>query len=205
MSLARELAKLGTATIHEAAEAAQLIDSPLRPLSPDMRAAGPAKTVRCAPGDNLALHRAIAAADPGDIIFADYGGSTASGPFGEIMALACQMRGIAGLVIDGAVRDSAEIVAMGFPVFARGVNIRGTVKTDPGELDTVLSIGGAVVAPGDYVIADNDAVIVVPAVKARDALKAARLRAEGEARMMDRLRAGETTLRILGLEQENLT
>lgn len=202
MSLSRHLAELGTATIHEAAEAAQLIDLPLRPLSPDMRVAGLARTVRCTPGDNLALHRAIAVAAPGEVIVADYGGSIDSGPFGEIMALACRMRGVAGFVINGAVRDSAEIVEMGFPVFARGLNIRGTVKSDPGALDIVLEIGEARIAPGDYVIADNDAVIIVPADRAHDALEAGRARAEGEARMMDRLRAGETTLQILGLEGE---
>ncbi|MBM1218702.1 RraA family protein [Ponticoccus sp. SC2-23] len=167
-----------------------------------MRVAGPACTVRCTPGDNLALHRAIAVAAPGEVIVADYGGSIDSGPFGEIMALACRMRGVAGFVINGAVRDSAEIVEMGFPVFARGLNIRGTVKSDPGALDIVLEIGEARIAPGDYVIADNDAVIIVPADRAHDALEAGRARAEGEARMMDRLRAGETTLQILGLEGE---
>lgn len=200
MTLARRLGDLGTATICEAAPAAQLIDAPIRPLAPDMRVAGPARTVRCLPGDNLALHRAIAAAGQGEVLVVDYRASTESGPFGEIMALACQMRGIAGLVIDGAVRDSAQIVALGFPVFARGLNIRGTVKADPGELDVSLRLGGARITPGDVVVADADAVIVVPADTVEEAARAAEARAEAEARMMDRLRAGETTMQILGLE-----
>lgn len=202
MNLARRLADLGTATIHEAAPGARLLDLPLRPLAPGMSVAGPARTVRCTPGDNLALHRAVAAAGPGEVIVADYGGSTESGPFGEIMALACHMRGIAGLIIDGAVRDSARIAAMGFPVFALGINIRGTIKSDPGALDITLRIGGSEIAPGDHVIADDDAVIVVPAAEIEAAAKAAEARASGEARMMERLRAGETTLEILGLERE---
>jgi 4-hydroxy-4-methyl-2-oxoglutarate aldolase len=199
---ARRLADLGTATIFEAAAAARLIDLPLRPIAPSMRLAGPARTVRCKPGDNLALHRAIAEAQPGDVIVADYGGSIVSGPFGEIMAVACQIRGVAGLIIDGAVRDSAEITKLGFPVFARGVNIRGTIKADPGELDVPLRLGGAEVGPGDYVIADADAVIVVPSGSVDEAAKAAEARAADEARMMERLRAGESTLQILGLERE---
>lgn len=202
MTRARRLAELGTATIHEAARGARLIDLPLRPVAPGMRAAGPARTVRCRPGDNLALHLAIARATPGEIIVVDYGGSETSGPFGEIMALACQMRGIAGLVIDGTVRDSMEITALGFPVFARGIDIRATVKDDRGQHDVTLTLGGATIAPGDMIVADSDAIIVLPARGLQDALDAAETRAAKEARMMDRLRAGETTLEILGLNTE---
>lgn len=205
MTSLRRLAELGTATLGEAAPEACVLELPLRPLAPGMRAAGPARTVRCRPGDNLALHLAIAAASPGDMLIADYGGSTDSGPFGEIMALACQQRGIAGLVIDGAVRDSAEIAALGFPVFARGLNIRGTVKIDPGEIDLTLEFGGARVRPGDIIVADSDAVVVLPAEALDSALKAAEARAAMEAQMMDRLRAGETTLQILGLDKETTT
>ena len=125
---ASALLALGTATVAEAWPATRLVAAPLHPLAPGMALAGPALTVRCRPGDNLALHLAIAAAKPGDVLVVDYGGSLDSGPFGEIMALACQMRGLAGMVIDGAVRDTAQIAALGFAVFARGCNIRGTVK-----------------------------------------------------------------------------
>ncbi len=203
MNVAARLAALGTATVGEAASQARLLLAPLRPIGHGMRVAGPARTVRCRPGDNLALHHVIAAASPGDVIVADYGGSCDSGPFGEIMALACQLRGIAGLVIDGAVRDSAEIAAMGFPVFARGLDIRGTTKRDRGEIDIALEIGGVRITPGDMIVADADAVIVLPAAAARAALAAAEARAAGEARMMERLRAGETTLQILGLDKSD--
>jgi 4-hydroxy-4-methyl-2-oxoglutarate aldolase len=196
---AGRLVALGTATVAEALATARVLDPAPRPLSPDMRLAGPARTVRCPPGDNLALHLAIAAAQPGDVIVVDYGGSLASGPFGEIMALACQMRGIAGLVTDGAVRDSRQIAALGFPVFARGLNIRGTVKADPGQADVPVTLCGAVVHPGDMVVADADGVVVVPAAQVGTALAAAEARAAREARMMERLQAGETTLQILGL------
>lgn len=189
----------GTATLGEAWPAARLIDAPLRPLAPGMVVAGPALTVRCKPGDNLALHSAIAAARPGDVLVVDYGGSLASGPFGEIMALACQMRGIAGLIIDGAVRDSAQIATLGFPVFARGVNIRGTAKLDRGEVGEPVSMGGVTIVRGDIILGDADAILVLAAENLPAALAAAEVRTEREAVMMDRLRLGETTLEILGL------
>lgn len=201
MSLAARMAALGTATIGEAAPSARIVALPLRPLAPDMVAAGPALTVRCRPGDNLALHRAIAAAVPGDVLVVDYGGSTESGPFGEIMALACQLRGIAGLVTDGSVRDSARLIEMGFPVFARGLNIRGTTKLDRGEIGQPVTLGGVRIERGDLVVADADAVLVVPAADADAALSAGEARGAKEARMMERLRAGETSLQILGLTE----
>jgi 4-hydroxy-4-methyl-2-oxoglutarate aldolase len=200
VSAAAELLALGTATLGEAWPAARLVSAPLRPLIPDMTLAGAALTVRCLPGDNLALHLAIAAAQPGDVLVVDYSGSLDSGPFGEIMALACRMRGIAGMLIDGAVRDSAQIAALGFPVFSRGLNIRGTTKQDRGTIGGKVAIGGTDIGPGDVVLADADAILVLDEGDLPDALAAARARAEKELRIMDRLRAGETTLAILGLE-----
>lgn len=196
---ATDLLALGTATVGEAWPAARLISAPILPLAPGMTLAGTALPVRCQPGDNLALHIAIAEARLGDVLVVDYGGSLNSGPFGEIMALACQMRGIAGMVIDGAVRDSAQIAALGFPVFARGLNIRGTVKRDAGQIGAPVTLGGVEIAAGDLVLADADAILVLAAGDLAPALDAARTRAEHEARMMDRLRQGETTLSILGL------
>jgi 4-hydroxy-4-methyl-2-oxoglutarate aldolase len=199
---AADLLALGTATVGEAWPAARLVSAPLRPLAPGMMLAGTALPVRCTPGDNLALHLAIAAARPGDVLVVDYGGSLDSGPFGEIMALACQMRGIAGLVINGAVRDSAQIAALGFPVFARGLNIRGTVKQDRGMIGAPVTLGGVTVTAGDLVLADADAILLLDAQDLAPALSVAQARAAREARMMERLRQGETTLSILGLEGE---
>ncbi len=200
MDIHARLSALGTATVGAVAPAMRILDPAIRPLAPGMAAAGTALTVRCLPGDNLALHRAIAAARPGDLLVVDYGASTGSGPFGEIMALACRMRGIAGLVIDGSVRDSGPIAAAGFPVFARGLNIIGTVKHDPGEIGAPVRVGGVEVATGEIVIADGDAVIVLPAEGIEAVAAAAEARAAQEAAMMARIRAGETTLAILGLD-----
>ena len=200
MTPAQRLVTLGTATLAEALPSARVVAAPLRALSPGMAMAGPARTLRCQPGDNLALHLAIAAARLGEVLVVDYGESLASGPFGEIMALACQMRGIAGLVIDGAVRDSAQISGLGFPVFARGLNICGTTKRDRGAHDITLRLGGTTIASGGIVLADADAIVVLPAADLEAALAAATARAAKEATMMERLRAGETTLSILGLQ-----
>ncbi len=202
MTLAERLAALGTATLGEAAQDARIPNLNLAPVGPGMRVAGPARTVRCLPGDNLALHLAIERAQPGEVIVADYGGSTQSGPFGEIMALACQLRGVAGLVIYGAVRDSAQISQMGFATFACGLNIRGTTKNDRGEVDAILDFGGVTIRSGDMIVADADAVLVLPAASIETAVLAGELRVAREEQIMERLRAGETTLQILGLEQE---
>lgn len=199
---APDLLALGTATVGEAWPAARLVSAPILPLAPGMALAGPALPVRCRPGDNLALHLAIAAAKPEDVLVVDYGGSLESGPFGEIMALACQMREIAGLVIDGAVRDSAQIAALRFPVFARGLNIRGTAKEDRGVIGEPVMLGGVTISTGDVVLADADAILVIGAADLTAALAAAQARAAREAQMMERLRQGETTLSILGLARE---
>lgn len=202
MTGATDLLRYGTATLCEAWPSTRLLDAPLRPLSTQMALAGSALTVTCRPGDNLALHLAIASARPGDVLVVDYGSSLESGPFGEIMALACAMRGIAGLVIDGAVRDSGQIAAMRLPVFCRGVNIRGTTKLDRGRIGDPVRIGGVVIGTGDIVLADADAVVCIAAADLEGAVAASAQRAAQEAAMMDRLRAGETTLQILGLEGE---
>lgn len=199
MTLAARLGRLGTATLGEAWPAARLVKVRLGPIAHDMVAAGPALPVRCRPGDNLALHRAIAGAEPGTVLVVDYGGSLESGPFGEIMALACQMRGIVGLVIDGAVRDSQAIAALGFPVFCRGLDIRGTTKQDRGVIGEPVTLCGAEIGPGDMIVADADAVLVLSAEDAPAAALAGEARVAKEAAIMDRIRGGQTTLDILGL------
>lgn len=200
-----DLLPMGTATLGEAWPGTRVLRAPLHPVAAGMELAGPALTVACTPGDNLALHLAIALAAPGDVLVVDYGASLDSGPFGEIMALACQLRGIAGMVIDGAVRDCARIGALGFPVFARGRNIRGTTKLDRGRIGVAVEIGGVSIAPGDIIVADADAVVTLPPDDLPSALAAAQARSDHEARIMERLRAGETTLSILGLDNRGPT
>ncbi len=193
------LAAFGTATLAEVAPARRILDRGLRPLAPGTATAGWARTVSCAPGDNLALHLALARLERDEVLVVDYGGSLESGPFGEIMALACQLRGGRGLVIDGAVRDAAAIRNLGLPVFCRGLAIPGTSKSDRGRHDEAVRVGGVEVGPGDLVVADDDAVVALPRDEARRALASAGARARHEAEIMERLRGGETTLQVLGI------
>lgn len=199
MSDCARLAGFGTATLAEAWAGARVVQAPPRPLSPEMVVAAPAYPLRCLPGDNLAFHLAIASAPKGSVLVMDYGADLGSGPFGEIMAFACQMRGLAGLITNGAVRDSRQIVELGLPVFAAGLNILGTTKRDRGSIGTEITLGGVRIAPGDIVMADADGAVVIDGEDLGPATLAAEARAMREAAMMERLREGETTLEILGL------
>lgn len=195
----RTLADLGTATLGEVAPAVRILDPGLRPIRPGQAFAGPAATVRCPPGDNLALHRAIARLSRDAVLVVDYGGSLQTGPFGEILAVACQTRGGGGLVIDGAVRDTAAIVALGFPVMARGRAIPGTVKRDRGELDEPVTVGGVPIRPGDLIVADDDAVIALPADGIDAVIDRAQTRQAAERDALNQIRQGRTTLEVFGL------
>jgi 4-hydroxy-4-methyl-2-oxoglutarate aldolase len=150
------------------------------------------------PRDNMMLHRAIAAAGEGDVIVVYTSDFWEAGYWGEIMAVASRARGIAGLVIDGCVRDAEPITALGFPVFSRGLCIHGTTKFGKGTLNEPITIGQVTIQPGDIVVGDRDGVVIVPKGKTAEAIEKARAREEKEARVMERLRNGETTLEIYG-------
>jgi len=195
------LARMGTATICEVAQGGvSILDPALRPLAPGLAAAGTAYTVQVRPGDNLAIHHAIADLQPGDMLVVDYGQSLATGPVGEIMALAAQTRGATGMIIDGAVRDSAQIVGLGFAVWCRGLAIPGTIKVDRGVHKQGCTLSGVVVNQGDVIVADQDAVVVLRPDQVNEVLTKGAERVAREDEMMVRIRAGESTLRILGLE-----
>lgn len=192
---------LSAASLHEAAGRTGALPATIKPLAPDVRLAGPAFPVRAPAGDNLFLHHAIYAAQPGDVLVVDVGGNAEFGHWGDIMAAAAQLRGIAGLVITGGVRDSRQLLAMGFPTFAGAVSIRGTAK-DPhgaGQLGEPVEIGDAVVHRGDLVFGDADGVVVLPADQADTVVERARERDRDEDGIVRRLRAGETTLEIYRL------
>ena len=162
------------------------------------RVAGPALTVRCAYRDNLALHRAIAEAAEGCVLVVDAGGD-AAGYFGEILTVAAMSRSIAGLVIDGGVRDTGPITERGFPVWSRHVAIGKCLKLDPGEVGGRITVGGVEVGPGDIVVADADGILVIPEASVATVAEAAEQRTAREAELLERLRAGELTIDLLGL------
>lgn len=146
------LAELGAATLHEANGQTGALDSGLCPLDPTTALAGRAVTVDLPPADNWYVHLALLEAGPGDVLVIDAKGYREAGPWGDVLTCAAQHRGIAGLVIDGAVRDSRDIVATGFPVFARGLSIKGTTKAVPGRINVPVRVGGVIVEPGDVVL-----------------------------------------------------
>lgn len=197
--LLAQVAGFGTATLHEAAGRIGALPGAIAPLDRKMRLQGRAFPVSSPAGDNLALHRAIALARPGDVLVVSHGGTLSHGPFGDILALAAQMRGITGLVIDGAVRDSESLIAMDFPVFARGCSIQGTIKHDPGTVGVPVRIGIVTVHPGDVVIGDADGVVILPPAQLPAIHATARDRLAAEADMRERIARGELTLDLLGL------
>lgn len=195
-SFVKTLAKESTATLHEALGKRGALPSAIKPVAQGMRLCGPAFTVASPPMDNLLLHQALYQAKPGDVLVVTVSGHYEAGYWGEIMAVAAQARGLAGLVIDGGVRDSRELARMKFPVFSRGLCIRGTLKHGGGALNKPLTFGDVVVEPGDMVVGDDDGVVIVPKADHATIIEKARSRVVAEDKIMDRLRAGETTLDI---------
>lgn len=193
-------AQLSTATLHEAGKKIGALPSAIRPLSPSMRVCGQALTVHSPPGDNLWLHRALVVSQPGDVLVVFANQAYEHGYWGEIMATMAQARGVAGLVIDACVRDGALMQAMGFPVFARGLCIQGTGKDfgATGWINHPVMIGDITVHAGDLVVGDGDGVVVIPQAQASAIVQAGQQRDREEAKIMARLKAGETTMAVYG-------
>ena len=154
----------------------------LRPMHKGGRMAGPALTVKTRPGDNLMVHKALDLAERGDVIVVDAGGDLTNALIGEIMSTYAAARGIAGIVIDGAIRDADEIRANAFPVYAAGVTHRGPYKDGPGEINVPVAIDGMVIAPGDLVLGDGDGILCVPVDSTAAVLAAAQEKQKVEAR-----------------------
>lgn len=187
-------------SVHEAYGRRGALTPDIRPVQPTMRVWGPAYPVFTPPGDNLALHWALAAAEPGDVLVVDAGGS-AFGYWGEVMNRAALARGLGGLVIDGGVRDVERLAASELPVFTRVISIHGTCKQPErgGAAAEPVRVGGTVVRRGDLVIGDADGVLAVAAEDAAWVIAAAVKREQNEQHIMQRLDAGETTMTVYGL------
>ena len=196
----KELKDLGAATLHEASARNGAMDSALKPLDPGFRLAGIALTVDAMPRDNLILHHALAIAKPGDVLVVDAKGFTEAGPWGDVMTLAAQLAGLAGLVVDGSVRDSASIVAMNFPVFSRGVSIKGTTKNQPGRVNVPVVCGGVTVHPGDVVVGDRDGLVVLAPDKVQEAIASSRERLKKEEHYRRMIRSGKKSVDFLDLK-----
>lgn len=197
--LIEALGGLSTGNLCNAHPGVQAMNAAIKPLYAGARLTGPARTAAILPGQNAAIHRALVKAKPGDVLVVDGGSSRLYGPFGDILATACQLKGITGLVIDSSVRDSAEIRDLGFPVFCLGSNPSATQKTDLGEIDMPVVCAGVHVSPGDYVVGDEDGVVVVPRDIAYEVAEAAAAIAQQEVDIRAELARGKTTCKIFNI------
>ncbi|MET9793669.1 RraA family protein [Streptomyces canus] len=186
-----------TATLSEASRLPVALSPEIRSLWDGARLCGPAFTVQGAGGDNLALHHAVLQAPPGSVLVADVGGAR-YGHWGEILTVAAQHRGIAGLLIDGGVRDVTETEKLGFPVFSRNNAIHGTRKDFRGVFGRPVKVGGLTVNTGDLVIGDADGVVALPASDTERILDRADARVAHEKELMKQLREGRSTLDLYG-------
>jgi len=200
-NLMKELSIFETATVHEASGGKGALSSNIKPIDPLSRLCGSAITVTCRPGDNLIIHKAIYVAEPGDVLVITVGGYIEAGPWGEIMTVAAQARGIAGLIIDGSVRDSRSIIDSKFPVFSRGCSIKGTTKDSLGFINHPICIGDATVHPGDVVLGDGDGVVIVAHHELAEVLEKCKRRREKEEEIKEELKRGKSTLELYGFDQ----
>lgn len=192
------LLTMGTATLGESGALTCL--PRLRAAWPGARVAGPACTVRCPDGDNLALHVALTVARRGSVLVGR--ASADLGNWGEVLTCQALARGLAGLVLDGGVRDTDALAQRGFPVFATATCLPGARKVGPGSVGGAVEVGGVIAHHGDWVVADADGVVVVPAAALDDVLTAASARQDGELGLFAALAAGASTVDLLGLDAD---
>lgn len=196
------LGEAGTATVHEAIGRTGFVGPHLRPIQEGVKVAGPAITVLSHPGDNVMIHAAVETCRPGDVLVVVNTAPSTHGMFGELLATSLMHRGVRGLVIDAGVRDTADLRAMGFPVWSRYVSCQGTVKNTPGSVNVPVVLGGITVDPGDVVCADDDGVVIVPRRDAARALELSEARLAKEAAARERLAAGELGVDFYGLRDQ---
>jgi len=195
----QELARLGVATVYEAAGRTGLLEGPWVQVIPGSRAAGPARTVRCGQDDNLMVHAAMERVRPGDVLVLAMPRPAPVALVGELLALQAKVRGAAAVLVDGAVRDLEKLRNLRLPIWARFVSVRGAGKSVVGALDEPVVVGGATISPGDFVVLDADGAVVVAADRASAVVEAARTRAAREQVLRQQLERGALTYDLHGL------
>lgn len=198
--LVAQASKFQAAILADVAGRRGTLHGRVKPLSPKMKVAGPAVTVEVRPGDNLAIHAALAIAKPGDVIVVDGKGDLTCALIGEIMATQAHATGLAGLVLDAAVRDSHELANGEFPVFSAGLNPCGPTKSVAGRVNVQISAGGTTINPGDLIVGDADGVVVIPRDDVPTILELAQKKVDAESRRIAAIKNGDT--RASWLEKE---
>ena len=197
VDIVKQAAEYQAAILADVAGRRGALHGRIRALRPDMKVAGTAFTVEVRPGDNLMIHAAMSLARPGDVLVIDGKGDQTAALMGTIMMTACQKLGIAGVVVDGAVRDSLEIEEMKFPVFSVGTNPNGPTKLVPGRIGHPVTVGGVTVHPGDFILGDADGVVVVERDKIESLLPLAAKKVKDEAERIAAIQRGDTAAKWL--------
>lgn len=188
------LGRFSAATIHEAQGRKGALSHRLKPVDPSMSFCGPAFTVEAQAGDNIMVQVAISHAQPGDVIIVAAGELEQAGSFGDVLATACQSKGLAAFVTDSGVRDSTDLRELGFPVFSASVCIEGTVKETLGPVNQPIAVGGQIVRPGDILRGDADGIVVVDPLEAEEVVRLCRQREDHEAWIREQHRRGDKRL-----------
>ena len=209
LELARQFLQVPVANVSDCMSRMTAGGARLRPMHDGTAMAGPAFTIKTRPGDNLLIHKALKLAQPGDVIVVDAGGDLTNALFGEIMVATAVARGVAGVVLNGAMRDSEEIGAGEFPLYAAGVTHRGPYKDGPGEINLPIAIDGMVIHPGDLMLGDADGLLCVPFDEAQALLAATHKKMAAEKQMLADIAAGtldtawiDAALRRMGCDPE---
>jgi 4-hydroxy-4-methyl-2-oxoglutarate aldolase len=201
VSALSELARLGSATVYEAGGRRGFVDFPLVQLVPGSRAAGPARTVLCGQSDNLMVHAAMTRLQPGEVLVLTMPVPEPVALMGDLLATQAKARGAAAVLVDGAVRDVAELAELGLPIWARWVRVHGADKRELGTLDEQVTVGGATIRLGDVVVLDSDGAAVVEAERVDEVLADSLEREENERVKREKLRAGELSYDLDGLRE----
>jgi 4-hydroxy-4-methyl-2-oxoglutarate aldolase len=200
-TLIDSFAEVAVAVVHESLGVDMLMDGAIRPVWPGAHMVGPALTVLNVSGDTLMLHRAIALSQPDDVLVVVADSPSVNAMWGNLVTTAASARGVAGAIVDGNVRDMADIRRSHFPVWARSASPRGSTRNGPGSINVPVMCGGVRVNPGDLIVADDDGIVVVPIEQSEPTLARAQARVAREADLLPQLMTGHTPYEVWGLEQ----